>query len=46
MILSPSKSSEKMSPYEGDSDIEQGRTEEIGGVKSSGGGQADWEGGG
>ena len=46
MILSPSKCSEKMSPYEGDGDIEQERTDEVGGVKSSGDGQDDWEGGG
>ncbi|GAI54615.1 unnamed protein product [marine sediment metagenome] len=46
MILSPSKCSEKMSPYEGDGDIEQERTEEVVGVKSSGNGQDDWEGGG
>jgi len=46
MILSPSNCSEKMSPYEGDGDIEQERTEEVDGVKPSSGGQDDWEGGG
>jgi len=46
MILSPSNCSEKMSPYEGDGDIEQERTEEVIGVKSSGDGADDREGGG
>ena len=35
-----------MSPCEGDSAIEQERTEEVASVKSSGDGQDDWEGGG
>jgi len=43
MILSPSNCSEKMSPYEGDGDIEQERTEEVDGVNSGGDGQDDWE---
>ena len=46
MILSPSNCSGKMSPYEGDGNIEQKRTEEVGGVKPSGDGRDDWEGGG
>ena len=44
--MSPSNCSEKMSPYEGDGDIEQERTEKVVGVKSSGDGQDDWERGG
>ena len=34
MILSPCKCSVKMSPYEGNGDIEQERAEEVNGVKS------------
>jgi len=45
MILSPSNCSEKMSPYGGDGDVKQERTKEAGGVKSSGDGQDDWQGG-
>ena len=44
MILSPSNCPEKMSPYEGDGDVEQERTKEAGGVKSSGDGQDDRQG--
>jgi hypothetical protein len=44
-ILSPSKCSMKMSPYEGDVDIEQEGTEEVDGIESSGDGQDDREGG-
>jgi hypothetical protein len=36
MILSPSKCSHKISPYEGDGDIEQERTEKASGVESRG----------
>ena len=45
MILSPSKCSMKMSPYEGDGDIEQEGTEEVDDIESSGDGQDDREGG-
>ena len=45
MILSPCKCSMKMSPYEGDGDIEQERAEEVDGIESSGDGQDDREGG-
>jgi len=45
MILSPCKCSMKMSPHEGDGDIEQERAEEIDGIESSGDGQDDGEGG-
>jgi hypothetical protein len=36
--------SEKMSPYEGDGDIEQERTEEVASVKSSGEGSGEGQG--
>jgi len=45
MILSPCKCSVNMSPYEGDGDIEQERTEEVDGIKSGGDGEDDREGG-
>ena len=45
MILSPCKCSMKMSPYEGDGDIQQERAQEIDGIESSGDGQDDREGG-
>ena len=44
MILSPSKCSEKMSPYERVGDIEQERAKEVDGIKSSRDGQDSWQG--
>ena len=38
MILSPFNCSVKMSPYEGDGDIEQEGAEEVNGVEPGGGG--------
>ena len=45
MILSPSKCSVKMSPYEGDGDIEQEGTEAVNSVKPGGDRQSNWQGG-
>ncbi len=44
MILSPSNCSDKIPSYERNGDIEKEGAEEPGSVKSSGGGQDDWQG--